>query len=472
MARDTLEDFVPPAQEALSGGWPGRETIRRFLLVGLEVGCVLVIVVSLASLCGRWNLRFDLTPTKKYSLAQITVQTLDAISTPIQATVFYRRGDREKHNELLKLMSDQNPLFQYTLYDLDRTPGLAQRYGVTAYGSAILEASDNRVTLPMVDEERLLNALLRVSQAPKTVYFLVGHGENNPGDGQERNGYGVVRQVLETENYQPRPLSLLQMGEVPPDADLVVISGPKEDLTPDELTALSDYLAAGGNALLMLDPYTVPNLSDFLRQYGLGLDEDVVVDQERGVAGGEPLMPLISDFAEDVFPRQLSGAPILPHTRPIRVLSSNAKPFAFSSPDSWALKDRLRVEQGDLSFREGEDKQGPLPVAAVATVGQDTPGKLVVLGDSDFVNNFYARIPGNVDFFMNTVGWMLGRQQLISVGRSPRGMPDQQRVSTPRQTLYLSAADSRRFFWLMVVLEPVLVLTIGLGVLYQRRKRG
>lgn len=470
MARDTLEDLTAPDPGA--GLWPGAETVRRSCLLGLEIGFVLVIVFSLGSLIGRWNARFDLTPNQKYSLAPITVQTLDSITSPVQATIFYRRGDREKHDELLSLMHQANALFQYRLYDLDRAPGLAQRYGVTAYGTVILESADNRVTLPMVDEERLLNALLRVSQSQKSVYFLVGHGENNPGDSQERNGYGVVRQVLETENYQVRPLALLQTRQVPPDANLVIVSGPKEDLAPAELAALTTYLDAGGNALLMLDPFTVPRLSSYLARFGLRLAEDVVIDEERGVAGGEPLMPIISDFAEDIFPRRLSGSPILPYTRPVRVQDGQATPFAFSSEGSWALKNRARAEQEGLYFKEGEDERGPIPVAAVAAVGTERSGKLVVLGDSDFVNNFYARIPGNVDFFMNTVGWMLGRQQLISMGRNPGGIPDQKRVSTPRQSLYLSELQKRRFFWLMVVLEPALVLAIGLCIAVQRRRRG
>ena len=470
MARDTLEDLG--VSTLGTGLWPGAETVRRGCLLGLEIGLVLVIVFSLGSLFSRWNVRFDLTPSQKYSLAPITVQILDTITFPIQAIVFYRRGDREKHDELLSLMHQENRLFQYRLYDLDRTPGLAQRHGVTAYGTVILESADNRVTRPMVDEERMLNALLRVSQRQKTVYFLVGHGENNPGDSQERNGYGVVRQVLETENYQVRPLALLQTQQVPPDADLVIVSGPKEDLAPAELTALTAYLEAGGNTFLMLDPFTVPHLSAYLTQFGLRLDEDVVIDEERGVAGGEPLMPIISDFAEEIFPRRLSGSPILPYTRPIRVQDGQAIPFAFSSEGSWALKNRDRAEQEGLYFKEGEDERGPIPVAAVAEVGAERSGKLVVLGDSDFVNNFYVRIPGNVDFFMNTVGWMLGRQQLISMGRNPGGIPDQKRVSTPRQSLYLSELQKNRFFWLMVVLEPAVVLSLGLFVAVQRRKRG
>ena len=466
MAWDTLAAPLPEVR-----GWLGRESTRRFLLLGLEIVFLLVLVVSVETLFSRANLRFDLTPQKKYSLSPLTVQVLQGLTQQVQATVFYRRGDREKHEELLSLLAQESPLFSYRLFDLDRAPGLAQRYGITEYGTAVVETAGNRLTLPLVDEERMLNALLRVSQSEKTIYFLVGHGENDPIDMEDRTGYGVLRKVLETENYRVRPLPLLQTHTVPPDADLVVVSGPKEELSPEELEALSAYFAAGGNALFMLDPYTVPGLARYLTQFGFALDEDVLVDDQNQVAGGEPLMPMIATFAQDVFPRQPRGEPVLPVVRPVRVQDGKARAFAFSSETSWALKSRERAEQGELSFKAGEDERGPLPVAAVAAVGGEKPGKVVVVGDSDFVDNFYARVPGNVDLFMNTVGWMLGRPELVAIGRTAK-VPVSKRGSTPQQSLYLSASQSRAFFWIMVVLEPALVFLVGMVVFARRRQRG
>ena len=473
MARDTLSETSLTPTPSMSSGylWLSHESTRRFLLLGLEVIFLLVIVVSLEALVTRANWRFDLTPEKKFSLSPLTTQVLGALEDRVQVTVFYRRGDREKHDELLNLMAENNPRFSYQLFDLDRAPGLAQRYGVTAYGAAIVETTDNRVSLPFADEERLLNALLRVSQKEKTIYFLVGHGENDPIDAEERTGYGVLRQVLETENYRVRPLPLRQARAIPPDADLVIVSGPKEELAPGELEAFSAYFNAGGNALFMLDPYTVPGVSGYLNQFGFLLADDLVVDDQSQVAGGEPLMPMISNFSKEVFPRDPRGEPILPVVRPVWVQDGQAQAFAFSSESSWALKSRERAEQGEMSFKADEDARGPLPVAAVATLGTEQPSKIVVIGDSDFVNNFYARIPGNVDFFMNTIGWMLDRPELLSIGRSPN-VPDAKRVATPQQGLYLSASQSRMFFWLMVVVEPVLVFLLGIAVVAWRRKSG
>lgn len=469
MARDAIVPSSSPAEVGLLS----RESTKRFLLLGLEVVFLLVLIVAIEALVTRANTRFDLTPEKKYSLSALTSQALHALNKPVQATVFYRRGEREKHSELLDLMTQETSLFSYQLFDLDRAPGLAQRYGVTTYGTTVIETEDNRLTLPLADEERLLNALLRVVQSEKTLYFLVGHGENDPVEPEERSGYGVLRKVLETENYRVRPLPLLTVRKIPSDASLVIVAGPKGELSPGELDAMSTYLQAGGHVIFMLDPYTVPALSGYLSQFGFKMEETVVVDDQNQVAGGEPLMPMIANFSKEVFPRQPRGEPMLPVVQPVRVQEGGkAQAFAFSSDTSWIVKSKERAERNELTFKSGEDERGPFPVAAVATVGEgEKAGKVVVMGDSDFVNNFYVRVPGNVDFFMNTVSWIVGRQELVALGRTPNA-PVSKRGSTPQQSLYMTAGQSRLFFWVMVVLEPVAVFLLGMAVFARRRQKG
>jgi ABC-type uncharacterized transport system involved in gliding motility auxiliary subunit len=468
MARDTL---TPTVSGTETRSLLTRESTRRWVLLGLEVLFLLVIITSLDVLWSRANRRYDFSPGQKYSLSEVTMQTFRALPQPVQATVFYRRGDREKHEELLRLLAEQSSNFTYQLYDLDRAPGIAQRYGVTAYGAAIVETATNRVSIPVTDEERMLNAALRVSQEERTIYFLVGHGENDAADAEERNGYGIVRRVLETENYRVRPLPLRQTGAVPQGAHLVIVSGPKEELTNEELDALSAYFAAGGNGLFLLDPYTVPMLSQYLAQFGFVLADDVIVDTQGQVAGSDPFTPTIATFSRDVFPRDPRGEPVLPVVRSVGVQNGKAQAFAFSGEASWTIGSRTRAEQGDVTFKEGEDQRGPIPVAAVAPTGKEQQGKIVVLGDSGFVDNNYARVPGNVDFFMNTIGWMLGRQELVALGRIAN-VPEGKRKYTPPQALYLTASQSRRFFWIMVVLEPLVVFAIGMIVYLRRRQSG
>ncbi len=449
----------------------GRESVRRSCLLGVEIVLILVIAVLLVTLSERANLRFDLTPTKEYSLSPLMQKVVQALDREMRITVFYQRGERDKHDDLLSLMAQENPLFSYRLFDLDRTPGLAQEYEVSHYGEAVVETKGDRIILSNTAQPEVLNALLRLSQPVKTVYFVSGHGERSLRDRQGRTGFGLLKMMLETENYRVLPLSLYRNAQIPADAHLVVVGGPREEFLPDELEPFSAYLTSGGRAIFMIDPYTVPELCQHLARFGFVLEDGVVVDTQARLTGGDPLMPVIPNSVEEVFPRELKGPVLMPLVRPVEAQGGKAQAFAFSSPDSWTQRSRERIRQGDLQYRAGEDTRGPVPVAAVATVGgaQEGEGKVVVLGDSDFVTNFYARIPGNMDFFMTTVGWLVGREELVATGRA-EDVPAAGRTAV--QSLYITQAQARMFFWIMVVLEPGLIFVVGTSVFLYRRRWG
>ncbi len=84
---------------------------------------------------------------------------------------------------------------------------------------------------------------------------------------------------------------------------------------------------------------------------------------------------------------------------------------------------------------------------------------MVVFGDSGFINNFYINHLGNKDLFLNTINWLSEEDYLIS--------------SRPKRPEYnyrfLKYQETKRLFWLLVILQPALPLVVGL-VIYIRRK--
>src|SRR5204863_311536 len=81
------------------------------------------------------------------------------------------------------------------------------------------------------------------------------------------------------ENYVPESHSLLD-GPVPPETDLVLVTGPKHDFLLPELDELARYLKGGGGVLLLLDPAPLPNLARFLASMGIRLGDDFVGDRD------------------------------------------------------------------------------------------------------------------------------------------------------------------------------------------------
>jgi ABC-type uncharacterized transport system involved in gliding motility auxiliary subunit len=58
---------------------------------------------------------------------------------------------------------------------------------------------------------------------------------------------------------------------------VLIVAGPKLELLPPEVAAIRAFLAAGGNALLMLDPFVRTGLEPLLREYGIVVDDDIVI---------------------------------------------------------------------------------------------------------------------------------------------------------------------------------------------------
>ena len=57
---------------------------------------------------------------------------------------------------------------------------MAKRYGITSYGTIVLESGEKEEKVLTADEENLTNGLLKVMrEGKKVVYFLEGHGEHS-----------------------------------------------------------------------------------------------------------------------------------------------------------------------------------------------------------------------------------------------------------------------------------------------------
>ena len=109
------------------------------------------------------------------------------------------------------------------------------------------------------------------------VYFTEGHGEHSLQDVRPAAGYGLVGQSLKNENIETANLNLAAKGDVPADADAVVIAGPSITFSPIEADALDKYVANNGKLLVLLDPYVNLGLDNLLKKYGLNFDDDLVL---------------------------------------------------------------------------------------------------------------------------------------------------------------------------------------------------
>jgi ABC-type uncharacterized transport system involved in gliding motility auxiliary subunit len=455
---------------------------------------VLAVVCLLYSLAVQHNRRFDITQAKRFTLAEQSVKLLQGLQYPIKVIGFYSLAerDREAFTDLAKQYTQHTDKLSYEVIDPDRQPAIAKQYDITAYNTVVVEGNGKKEKISRVEEAALTNAILKVIRnTKKVVYFVTGHGEPALTD-SERTGYSVAKQALEEQNYTVQELVLARQPQVPDDAAVVIVAGPRRDLLESETEALTTFLGRGGHLFMMLDPDTVPGLVTFVKRYGIEVGNDVVIETNPlgRLIGGDYLMPVVMTYERHAITKDLGNVmTMFPVVRSVQVAKElpqgiTAQGLAMTSTESWAETDLKALQEGRTAFDADSDRRGPISIAVVATINTDkmantsasisespeqpekeksaTPraARLVVFGDSEFVNNNLFPVQGNGNLFLNTVSWLAEEEDLIAIRPRKGG------GSGP---VMLTAAQAPLIFWLPVVLLPLGVLGSG-AVVFVRRK--
>lgn len=469
--------------ERLRAVW-GRRTTRYGLHSALLVALILGVIVLVEAVSYRHHWRLDLTENRRHSLAPQTLRVLKELRVSVRAIGFFRPDQpaRRTAQDLLEQYAARSDgRFTWEMVDADRHPGLARRYGVEVYGTVVLEATlgegkvkEEKVT--EVEEEKLTNALIRVTrEGRRAIYFLAGHGERALG-GTDRTGLSELKAAVEKLNYEARELLLAREGRVPDDAALVVVAGPQKDLLPPELEALAAYLARAGKLLLMVDPFQAPGLGPFLERYGLGLAQDVVIDVNPlgRVFQAGPEIPVVADYPAHPITQGFRVLTLFPLARTVTVRERppegvTVQPLARTGPEAWGETSEAELRSGRVQPGP-DDTRGPLTLAAVATVeAREVPperkgarARLVVFGDSDFATNGFLNVSGNRDLVLNALSWLAEEEQLIAI---------RPREATRPVPVLLTAAQGQVIFWVPVVLVPLAMVAGGVLAVAARRFR-
>jgi ABC-type uncharacterized transport system involved in gliding motility auxiliary subunit len=459
--------------------------VRRLSNTAFGFVAFVGILVAIALIGQRHPLRVDLSESGRYTLSDQSKKILSGLKGDISIKAFFQEGgrNREQTRDLLETYRYQSKKIRYEFIDPDRYPTVAKQYQIRSYGTLVLEGFGKTQTVLTADEQSITNAIVRLSQeGEKVVYFLTGHGERDTTD-IGKDGYATAKTAIEKEGFKVKSLNLLVEARIPEDAALVLIAGPQKPLLANETALLRQYLHQGGRIMVLLEPFADGGLSDLLKSYGFSLAADIVVDPMSRVFGATPFMPVITEYGVHKITEGFTVASIFPTAR--SVYTEEKSPpgvtlteLALTSPSSWAETEYQADSTKDLKFDEGKDKKGPVPLAAIAAIrdetggaeaqkkrasGEGSPGgeaQLAVFGDCDFASNTYFNLQGNGDLFLNAISFLGRQEDLISIQRPESG-------TAP---LTLSRSQERILFWIGLFLMPLVVLAAGIVVFQMRRK--
>jgi hypothetical protein len=494
---------------------------RQSLRYGAAGGIGLILVVGLVLMVnwlgGRHYQRWDWTSTKLYSLSEKSLNLVGALSDDIEVVVFMVPGSPlyDQVHELLSRYQAVSDRISVEYIDPDkeplRTTQLTQQYGVSVADTVvfILGEEENQRTKyvtaeQMVEydysgmqygqqptitafkgEEQFTSAILSLveTEVPK-VYFVTGHGEAGltaAGTGAlAQRSLSVLADALRRENMEAADLNLLS-GEVPSDADVLVIVGPTTPYTEVEIEALGGFLDGGGRLLVALDPLIEPDgtmrstrLETFLAERGVLVGDDLVVDPSRKLPFFDLSAVYLSDFATHPVTQGLEGIAVLfTVTRSLASDSDGARVLVETSSEGWGETDLGMLLRGEpVVFDEGRDAMGPVAVAVVVeepvtgsqpdgedAVEGDLTSRLAVFGDSDFLTDTEVGNAGNLILGMNTLNWMTSRE--LSMGIPPRDVED--------LSLYIPQQKMRIIQVVVLLVMPG--AAIAMGILVWRRRK-
>jgi ABC-type uncharacterized transport system involved in gliding motility auxiliary subunit len=470
-----------------------REIVRDFSgrqarFGSLAIASILVvlgILVAINYLSNRHNKRWDLTAASQWTLSDQTKKVLQGLNKPVRVTVFARTEDFDRFRQRLDEYTYQSKQLQVEYIDPEKRPSMAERLKENALGTVVLEYEGRVQRVTSEAEQDLTNGLIKVVQGkePK-VFFVQGHGERDI-NGSDGNGYGGINQELKSDNFATESLVLLQQ-DIPADAAVVVIAGPKSDLLEPEVNKLKAFLTKGGKLMVLIDPpqrADAPppnNLLAFLKDWSVDVGTNAVLDPMSQLRGTQADVPVAANYPYHQITNTFRMLTAYPYARSVKPVEGapngrTATTIIQSGVNSWAESDlKTLTTRGEArpEFDKGDIK-GPvsLAVAVSAPVANATPAatdgqdankpetRLVVVGDSDFAANAVAGMGGNRDMFLNMVNWLAQQENLISV--RPRNPADRR--------ITMTGGQDRMIFWFAMVILPGLIFVAGIQAWWRRR---
>jgi ABC-type uncharacterized transport system involved in gliding motility auxiliary subunit len=466
----------------------GRQA-RFGTLAAASVLVVLGILIAINYLSTKYNKRWDLTAARQFSLSDQSKKVLQDLKEPVRIRVFARTEEFQRFRDRLDEYSYNSKQVTTEYIDPEKRPGMAQQYGVTSLGTVVFDYGGRTEKVTSDGEQELTNGLIKVIQGrqPK-VYFTQGHGEKDTASA-DRSGYNGIAGALASDNFVVDKIVLAQVTEVPADADVLVIAGPKTDFLGPEIDLLKAYLARGGKLFVMLDPVLKVDqpqpaaLQSLLKDWGVDAGNDVVLDVSGmgRLIGTDESVPVAASYPAHAITQEfnlLTAYPLARSMSPVEggVNGRNAQRLIETGPRSWAESDLKTLTGGQPAKMDDTDKKGPVSLGAAvsgpatnAPAPKDPPkpgetpkpveARVVAIGDADYASNAALGVQGNRDLFLNAVNWLAQQENLIAI--RPKD-PEDRRIT-------LTADQERRIFYLTVLIVPGLILLAGVQTWWRRR---
>ncbi len=447
----------------------------------IQTLAVLAVSLFLYLIADRFAWRWDATANREFSLSDMTVETLARLEVPVKILAFFQKGGdpndlfiERKVDDTLREYGERSRQIDYQLINPDADLEKAIQYGISQDGTIIFLSGKNRKevyksqlfdysrrsgsALPeFIGEGLFTNALLKVSREKSPVVcYLEGHGERGLNDPSPA-GFSQARDFLQKGNFEVTALSLKDKKDLDL-CHLLLIAGGRQMIPEAEDRAIQDYTLKGKPLLVMGDPMVSSGPRRTLESMGVTWENDLVIDPKRHfLLGAHYPSPLLGNH--EITERLKDLSPIFSLARSLGISEEKKEgivPLLTTSPEAWG--ETTLTEGSEPRFDKEKDRKGPLTLGVAIT--DQSGGRIIVVGDADFPSNGLIQAPGNLDLFLNMVGWLVGEKDQVTI-----------RPKTPEfRSVSITPERAKVIFYFTQVGYPFMILGAG-GIYWWKRRR-
>ncbi|NTU98410.1 GldG family protein [Candidatus Falkowbacteria bacterium] len=441
---------------------------------GLNVVLVIGVIAVLNFFAYQFFHRFDLTSNKSYSLSQASKSLAKNLPDVINIKVYFSGNLPSQYiglkQEVLDLLDEyQNysmgkikvevidPTKDKDVADSLRTKGVPEvqfnvaekdkLQVVNGYMGMIISYGDKDEVVPVLQDvsnfEYMVSSDIRKLTSDKmpTVGLLT-----------LKNGLNWEESATQAKKsleslYQVTMVDLKAKKEIPSEVSILVVAGPKDKFSDDELKAIDAYVMHGGSVMFLVDGVKIGDglsatkndvgLDKLLSAYGLTLNKDLVLDNSMGVASFNqgfmkfsipyPYWPKVVGPGFDQANPAVSrlGSLVLEWASSIdvnqdKIGNPKISYLAKTTDQAWHVTDSFNLIPNKIESPESFSQYN-LAVAVSGDIksafgkGSNSKARIILVGDSDFLTDNLLNSGDNLSFFQNTVDYLGQDEQLIAI---------------------------------------------------------
>lgn len=470
--------------------------VRTAAYAGLTLALSLIFLLSINYVSTARDVRRDLSYFRTTQPSQSTLRMLDKLESPVRVVLFWRKNDDvlQPTEPYFAALAKHSKKLTYEVLDSAYVPELCRKHRVRGNGSVLLlqgegdkekgqsfnigdELTEARPQLRKLDF-LFQESFTKLAKPERAVAMTVGHGEFNATSESDAtpsagDGLRVLDQVWTRLNIKTSTVSVSDAlaGNVSKDVGAVIAVGPKQKFLPEEVTTLLSFVRGGGRLLLMIDPNADDGLDPLLAGLGLARRPGTLASDKFHVTrahddtdktlvfsnrySSHPAVTTASRFSNEIASIFVGGVG-LGRAPADKVVPAPKVTFPLRTGPGF-----FRDLDGDFKRDENEPEESSEMIAAVTVSEKDgaPEGRVIVIGDGDFMTDKVSTNNGNVMVFIDSLAWLIGNEELSAEVSSEEDVPIEH-----------SRDKDKLYFYATTFAVPLPLLALSVWVARRRRR--